>query len=330
MMWAKTKTSSIIKNTSRGFTIVELLIVIVVIAILAAITVVAYNGIQERARASAVSSALSQANKKIAIYQIDNPGQFPADLASIGITDSNVSYQYTVDNSSNPATYCITATTGSTSYKTSSSSSNPTSGGCAGHGVGGVAAITNLIRNPTAAINASDWIATASAGGAPTGTRLTSQVTPLSGVTTAYRGTLTGTPSSWWRVQNSQPAPVTAGSAYTLSSYVRSNVTGNTGVIIIWMDGAGTTVLENASTGVSQAADTWGRRSVTATAPTGAVSARLQAYAPTGLGVANATIDATGMMFVQSSTLTNYADGNTTNWAWSGTPNNSTSTGPPQ
>ena len=43
-MWAKQKQS--------GFTIVELLIVIVVIAILAAITIVAYNGIQRRARDS--------------------------------------------------------------------------------------------------------------------------------------------------------------------------------------------------------------------------------------------------------------------------------------
>ena len=37
------------KNRNRAFTIVELLIVIVVIAILAAISVVAYNGIQNRA-----------------------------------------------------------------------------------------------------------------------------------------------------------------------------------------------------------------------------------------------------------------------------------------
>ena len=48
----------------RGFTIVELLIVIVVIAILAAITIVAYNGIQNRAKASSAQSAAATVIKK--------------------------------------------------------------------------------------------------------------------------------------------------------------------------------------------------------------------------------------------------------------------------
>jgi prepilin-type N-terminal cleavage/methylation domain-containing protein len=43
---------------SRGFTIVELLIVIVVIGILAAISIVAYNGVQDRAARSKISSDL--------------------------------------------------------------------------------------------------------------------------------------------------------------------------------------------------------------------------------------------------------------------------------
>ena len=55
-----------------GFTIVELLIVIVVIAILASISVVAYNGIQQRARDSQRLSDLKAIAKAIEMYHIDN------------------------------------------------------------------------------------------------------------------------------------------------------------------------------------------------------------------------------------------------------------------
>ncbi len=66
------------QKTKSGFTIVELLIVIVVIGILAAITIVAYNGIQERARVSVAKSYAAQilrspdmAESAIAYYDFD-------------------------------------------------------------------------------------------------------------------------------------------------------------------------------------------------------------------------------------------------------------------
>lgn len=53
------------KKNIRGFTIVELLIVVVVIAILAAITIVSYNGISNRAKETSLASELATAAKKI-------------------------------------------------------------------------------------------------------------------------------------------------------------------------------------------------------------------------------------------------------------------------
>jgi len=62
---------------SRGFTIVELLIVIVVIGILAAISIVAYNGIQNRAEASKEIRDLQSISQAINLYYVDN-GQYPS------------------------------------------------------------------------------------------------------------------------------------------------------------------------------------------------------------------------------------------------------------
>lgn len=65
------------KKSTSGFTLVELLIAIVVIAILAAISVVAYSGIQERAHASNAASIAAQISKLIDMYYIDH-GRYPA------------------------------------------------------------------------------------------------------------------------------------------------------------------------------------------------------------------------------------------------------------
>lgn len=63
-------------KSKSGFTIVELLIVIVVIAILAAISIVAYNGIQTRARDTQRANDISVLVKALEIYRVNN-GQYP-------------------------------------------------------------------------------------------------------------------------------------------------------------------------------------------------------------------------------------------------------------
>lgn len=62
---------------NQGFTIVELLIVIVVIAILAAITVVAFNGIQQRGRNAQMISAAKSYVTGLKFYRTDR-GNYPS------------------------------------------------------------------------------------------------------------------------------------------------------------------------------------------------------------------------------------------------------------
>ena len=62
------------KHYQAAFTIVELLIVIVVIAILAAISTVAYSGIQNRARETRRQNDMTAIAKAITAYDIANEG----------------------------------------------------------------------------------------------------------------------------------------------------------------------------------------------------------------------------------------------------------------
>lgn len=60
----------------KGFTIVELLIVIVVIGILAAITIVAYNGVQQKARNTQTHQAMAAYAKAMILYGQEK-GSYP-------------------------------------------------------------------------------------------------------------------------------------------------------------------------------------------------------------------------------------------------------------
>lgn len=65
------------QSNKRGFTIVELLIVIVVIGILAAIVIVAFTGIQTRARNAMWQSEFNAYHRLFMAYQAKN-GQYPS------------------------------------------------------------------------------------------------------------------------------------------------------------------------------------------------------------------------------------------------------------
>lgn len=89
-------------SENKGFTIVELLIVVVVIAILAAITIVAYNGIKSRADASALSSTLKQATTWVGTEKAMNGGILPTNLDGLKKKE-NYTYDYKFINRS----YCV-------------------------------------------------------------------------------------------------------------------------------------------------------------------------------------------------------------------------------
>ena len=64
-------------KTHRAFTIVELLIVVVVIAILAAVTVVAYNGIKRQAETASTSATIASYVKALKMYASEHDGKYP-------------------------------------------------------------------------------------------------------------------------------------------------------------------------------------------------------------------------------------------------------------
>jgi len=310
-MWAKQQPTHSGRNDT-GFTIVELLIIIVVIGILAALTIVAYNGIQSRAQASAVSSVLSQTSKKLALYAVDN-GAFPADLATIGITNANTTtFQYTVNNSATPQTYCVTATNGTTSYKSSSAAPVPVSGGCVGHGIGGVAPITNLARNPKGIGGASGWFVP-----------LTSDATDTANVTWGAR-------TDWHRLVWSGVGNSTIRLRVALSDLVN----GQTYYSSVLLANSGTVSISGSLDFSDQGTTTF-TLAPNETRRVGFSAARATydaVYSFLDISLASSAASGylvTDVMITDGATARNYADGTSTNWVWNGTANASTSTGPP-
>ena len=138
----------------RGFTIVELLVVIVVIGILAAITIVSYTGISQRATIASLQSDLSAASNLLKLDQVTD-GQYPTslDLANNGKgvphSPDTTYTSYIYNNTSSQQTFCITANKSNTDYKITNNSS-AVAGACQTSGIVTSGLIINLDAGNTA------------------------------------------------------------------------------------------------------------------------------------------------------------------------------------
>ncbi len=118
------------KQSANGFTIVELLIVIVVIAILAAVTLVAYNGITKQAQIALLQSDLSNGSSTLGTYQAVN-GTYPNSPSSAGLKASSGDIlTYAVNGDA--TAWCLQATGWNMTYVLSNTSGAPAPGYCAG------------------------------------------------------------------------------------------------------------------------------------------------------------------------------------------------------
>ena len=126
----KRSESRISKHHGTGFTIVELLIVIVVIGILAAIVLVTYNAIAQRARIATLKGDLTQNYTALGAYQATN-SVFPSAQSSAGLkSSSNNTLTYNV--SADGSTYCLQASGSGTSYANTNSNNGAVQGYCSG------------------------------------------------------------------------------------------------------------------------------------------------------------------------------------------------------
>jgi len=293
------------KVLGRGFTIVELLVVIVVIGILVTIVAVSYSGLTRDARLVALKTDLSSSASQLELYAWKN-NSYPSNLeeAELPASEGTI-YQYRYNTSD--YSYCLTAVNAvNESWFLDSVNSAPRKGACTGHGVDGAGSITNLAPNPSFEGSTVYWGEFGVGAG---------------NVTRSTNRARTGVYSLRVIPSNSVPwtgvgitAPGVNGKTYTISAYIWSALTQR---IAFSPDGFAD------SWTWADIGPSWHRLYMTGVR---ANDLPLYIRAITSPGASEYYID--DFMIVEGSSQPMYGDGSSPGWAWNGTPNNSTSVGP--
>lgn len=289
---------------------------VVVIAVLAAVTIVAFNGVQQRAQSAVLQSNLSSAAKYMK-NQLALSGVYPTSPSSLPGADTTT-YELTANNTSTPKTYCITATKSGSSYKISHTDGSPSEGMCAGHTGSGPVIITNLALNPSFEVDNSGW----------SSTRADTAVVADAGQTGGNVLRVTVNSVGYFPrvyINNSLASPISSGNTYRISAWVKSSTP------VVLLAQPLTSSYANAGSSATQtfsSVSDWTYISMTVDASDSGA-----AFMTVWIGFANnspigTTMDIDSVMLTEGAALHNYGDGSSPGWSWSGTPHSSVSTGP--
>jgi len=127
------------KSTNKGFSIVELIVVIVIIAILATLIIVGYGSFSGDATKTSIQNDLSNATEQLEVFNYQNK-KYPATInCAVANSTTNLcirvgatsTFEYSVDSTANPQGYCFSTAIGSVKYYIlDKSTRNIMPGGC--------------------------------------------------------------------------------------------------------------------------------------------------------------------------------------------------------
>ena len=297
-----------------GFTIVELLIVIVVIAILAAVTIVGFTGVQNRARESAVQTNLSQQAKKLAVWKLQNGEVYPTDLVAaqaqgLLVNTSDVTYLNYLPSAS-LTNYCVSAQrVDCTRYSVSSMGGSSVPGEC----------VKNLLTNTSVELNTANLqnigstgdrtIARTPAGDAYSGGHVLRLTVGPSGGVAGYGST----------------SPSLGVGRYTGSLWIRSN----TAIALSpYYEGSATRTTVTQSAGTTLVPGVWTRvwRTFDITVA-GTVKVGFLAGGA-GTTAQGNYVELDGFTLFEGDRLYDFRDGSSSDWFWDGVEHASQSIGP--
>lgn len=313
--------TKITTKRNRGFTLVELLLVIAVIGILAGITVMGYGAWRKNVAVSQLTSELNGVAGAMESARNFGSG-YPLAIPTTFQPSGDVTLTY---KNGDTKTYCIEATTiqdTSIIYKYDiSQKAEPQSGGCTLP----VPVVANLMHNPnptsstywkpSATANLTVGFTTTAGYDSVRSTRVTTSAAALYGERTSG-GVVTGSTGDQHTIMFTIVSPVTASVVFVVGY-------GNT---------ASTTSLTGSDSTINLVANVPQTITRTITVPSGITAQPLyfKILWISGVGAIGDYFDTYKVMWVAGNYAGAYGDGYNTGagWSWSGTANLSTSTGP--